>query len=261
MSMFAESSKKDRPVAFIPGKTKQDNKYINLDENGSKEVFTSKSKLHLMPTRGSSGRKCVYVAGASGSGKSYWTAQYIRDWIAFNNQKTNTSMCYIFSALSEDEVFDKIIASHKEKVHRVNIGPELFNNPIDIGTEIEKGSLLVFDDIDTLPNKLRKGIYELINQILQIGRHYDFSIVITSHLINGMDRNFNRIVMNECHYVVLFLQGLARRHVHYWAETYAGIDKDDLKNMYKLASRATIFSKNYPQFYMTEHKLIPVHFN
>jgi len=166
-------------------------------------------------------------------------------------------MVYIFSALNADPVFDKIIDEHPNKVHRVNVNAELLNDPIGMD-EIEKGSLLIFDDIDVLGTKLRKYIYDVINQVLQIGRHFDLSIIITSHLINGTDRNFNRIVMNESHYVVLFLHGLARKHVKYWADTYAGLDTTDLKQLYKLAGRSVVFHKNYPQFYILDTKIIPL---
>jgi hypothetical protein len=169
-------------------------------------------------------------------------------------------MVYVFSALDNDEVFDVIIRNNKSRVHRVQINAELLNNPISISEEIEKGSLLIFDDIDVLPNKLRKYIYELINSVLQIGRHFDLSIVVTSHLINGTDRNANRVIMSESHYVVLFLFGLSRKHVDYFGSTYVGLDKTDIKNMYKLAERSIVLSKNYPMFYMTPRRIIPVHF-
>jgi hypothetical protein len=257
MAMFEKSKTKTKPVAFIQGKSRQDDEFVNLQEDGVKSVLTSQTTLRLMPSYSSSGRRCIYVAGASGSGKSYWTAQYIRDWIRFNNKKTDDKMVYIFSALNADPVFDKIIDEHPNKVHRVNVNADLLNDPIGMD-EIEKGSLLIFDDIDVLGTKLRKYIYDVINQVLQIGRHFDLSIIITSHLINGTDRNFNRIVMNESHYVVLFLHGLARKHVKYWADTYAGLDTTDLKQLYKLAGRSVVFHKNYPQFYILDTKIIPL---
>ena len=62
---------------------------------------------------------------------------------------------------------------------------------------------MIFDDIDSLANKkIKEAVYQLLNEILQIGRHHKMSAIIT----NRSPTNFNRakIILNECHIVVYF---------------------------------------------------------
>jgi Cdc6-like AAA superfamily ATPase len=255
--MFKLSKKKERAVAFIPGSTVKTDQYINLHEDADLVALESSEKLHLLPNTGEH-RQTLYVAGRSGSGKSYFTAQYMRDWLRYNPKKTGR-VIYIFSSLTSDKVFDDIIKSHPDQVHRVTVDKALIENPINLDTEIEHGSMLIFDDIDVLPTKERKYIASLIMGVLQIGRHFNLSVVITSHLINGgIDRNASRIIHSESHYTVLFPNGLARTHLNYYFENYAGISKDQQALLLKQRSRAVIISKTYPAFGLTEKKIFPL---
>ena len=46
----------------------------------------------------------------------------------------------------------------------------------ELTSEDFKNSLVVFDDIDVFPSKIRKKIMTIVNNILQIGRHFNVSI-------------------------------------------------------------------------------------
>jgi hypothetical protein len=44
-------------------------------------------------------------------------------------------------------------------------------------------SVIIFDDIDVLNDKrIRDGVYSLLNQVLEIGRHFNISCLMTNHL-------------------------------------------------------------------------------
>ena len=62
-------------------------------------------------------RHILYITGASGSGKSYYSADYINQYI----KKNPNNEIYLFSSVSDDKVLDKI-----KKLKRVNINNEDF---------------------------------------------------------------------------------------------------------------------------------------
>jgi hypothetical protein len=52
-----------------------------------------------------------------------------------------------------------------------------------------KDSVTIFDDIDVISNKrIRDAVYNILNQVLEIGRHFKITCIVTNHLpTNGKD--------------------------------------------------------------------------
>ena len=43
-------------------------------------------------------------------------------------------------------------------------------------------SVIIFDDIDVISDKkIRDGVYALLNQVLEIGRHFKITCLMTNH--------------------------------------------------------------------------------
>jgi hypothetical protein len=87
---------------------------------------------------------------------------------------------YIFSALSEDDVLDKIPG-----IKRIQI-----NKQIDpLSADDFQDCCCIFDDIDVLGDKkVREEVLKIANQILEIGRHFRTTAIFTNHLAtNGKD--------------------------------------------------------------------------
>ena len=63
--------------------------------------------------------------------------------------------------------------------------------------------LCIFDDIDVISDKkIREAVYDILNQVLEIGRRYKIHCVVTNHLpANGKD---TRRILNEAHTVTYF---------------------------------------------------------
>jgi hypothetical protein len=149
----------------------------------------------------------------------------------------------LFSALAEDETIDKI------KPKRILIDDRLITEPIQV--EDFKDSLTIFDDIDVIKNKnQRAAVYDLLNAILETGRHFNISCIITNHLPTaGKD---TRRVINECHSVTYFPQSGSAGQMKRLLQDYLGLDNSTLKRIRKLNTRwATVF-KNFPMCIMTE---------
>lgn len=204
----------------------------------TKLTLTDSGKLQQIPDPDTE-RQILYITGASGSGKSTYTKNYIKNY----KKMYPKNEIYLFSALKEDESLDEVSPK------RIMIDENLWKEPINV--EEFKDSLVVLDDIDVISDKKqRDSVYSIMNQILEVGRHFHITCCITNHLPTaGKD---TRRVLNECHSVTYFPHSGTARGIKYLLTEYLGIDKHQVKKIKDLKSRwATIF-KNYPNVIMTE---------
>ena len=218
--------------------TDKDNDEITKDFTN---LHLKDGKLQQIPNPDTE-REILYITGASGSGKSHYTREYVKNYLKlYPNNKI-----YCFSALKEDETLDEI------NVLRLKIDDSLFTQPL-LAEEF-KDSLVIMDDIDCISNKKhRNAVIDILNEILETGRHFRTSLILTYHLAtNGHN---TRKILNECHSVTFFpfsgsMVGKKRLLVD-----YCGLDKATLKKVKNTNSRWCTFFKNYPNIVMTEQNI------
>ena len=225
---------------------KYNNKVLSIcpdDDDKVKKSFTKlkipdSGKFYQMPDKNIE-RQILYITGASGSGKSTYCANYIMEY----KKIFSKNYIYLFSALKDDESIDKV------EPKRVKIDDRLISDPLLV--DDFKNSLVVFDDIDVISDKhQRKAVYNLLNAILETGRHFRVSCLITNHLPTA--REETRRVLNECHSITYFPHSGNKSTLNRLLTEIIGLDKEDVIKIKKLKTRwATIF-KNYPQIAMTE---------
>lgn len=225
---------------------KYNNKIVSIspdDDDKIKKSFTKlkipdSGKFFQMPDKNTE-RQILYITGASGSGKSTYCANYIMEYKKIFPKND----IYVFSALKDDESLDKV------EPKRVKIDERLISDPLFV--EDFKNSLVVFDDIDVISDKNhRKAVYNLLNAILETGRHFRVSCLITNHLPTA--REETRRVLNECHSITYFPHSGNKSTLNRLLTEIIGLDKEDVSKIKKLKTRwATIF-KNYPQIAMSE---------
>jgi len=188
-------------------------------------------------------RQILYITGPSGSGKSTYTSRYAMLY----KQVFKKNPIYVFSALKDDESLDNI------KPKRFKITKEaLLDDKLNI--EDLKNSLCIFDDIDVISDKeLKNEVYNILNAILETGRHFKISCIITNHLpSNGP---YTRRILNECHSVTYFPHSGNNGKISKFLIDQIGISKKDYLLNKKAKSRwATIF-KNYPMVNMTQNNI------
>jgi chromosomal replication initiation ATPase DnaA len=120
-------------------------------------------------------RQILYVSGASGSGKSYYTANYMKEY----TKMFPKNPIYIVSSLEKDEKLDKL-----KNVKRLKLNEEFCDNPFSI--EDFKDSLLVYDDTEMITNSMiQEKITNILNLVLTTGRHTNTFAIKTSHVTNG----------------------------------------------------------------------------
>ena len=86
-------------------------------------------------------RDILYIPGASGSGKSFYTRKYLEEY----KKKFKNNPIYLFSALPEDSNIDPL------KPKRIRIDESLYEDPIPI--EEFANSCVIFDDVDCISDK------------------------------------------------------------------------------------------------------------
>lgn len=198
-----------------------------------------KSKLFPVPQKFS---ERIYVPAPSGSGKSTFIGMYLD---AMKEQfKGKARKIYVFSRVDKDPPLDK------HKPIRIPLEEAYFDaHPLQI-KDFEK-SIIIFDDIDTILNKkVVKYVRAFRDDILETGRHYDISILSTSHLI----ANFlaTRTLINEANAVVLFPKGSSFYAVANFLERYMGFSKHQIRMVEKIPTRWIWFWKEYPKYAITE---------
>lgn len=183
----------------------------------------------------------IYVPAPSGSGKSTFIGMYLKELRA----KYKKRPIYIFSRVEEDKPLDQFSNTYRIPLTRKTFEKE----PLEI--ENFKNAIMIFDDIDTILDKpLVKYIRNFRDDVLETGRHYDITIISTSHIIT----NFlaTRTLINEANAIVLFPKGSSFYAVSNFLERYMGFSKAQIRMVEKLETRWIWFWKEYPKYAIHE---------
>jgi hypothetical protein len=181
----------------------------------------------------------VYVTGVSGSGKSYFSGNYIKEYKKMNPKND----IYLFSSVDEDSAFDKY--------NPIRIDPVEYaqDEPFDVKTDLAN-TLCIFDDVDTLPTNIRKPIDVLRSHIIEIGRHSNSSILVTSHMISNYLST--RQILNEATSVTVFPKASGKYHINRYLTTHLGFNKQQIEKFHRLKSRAITLYRQYPSYIVWE---------
>ncbi len=220
---------------------KQDDDYDN--DKGMKKMQLE-GKAVFEPRLNPYQRSVVYIAGPSGSGKTSYAIKLIKPYIKFFDKPF-----YLFSRTDykTDPAFEGL------KPTQIPINEDLLKFPIDITQELTGGSLVFFDDCNTIQNeKVRKEVQKMMEDILEVGRKLDITIVITSHLIIPTQREFARTIMNEIQSLTVFPRSGSSQQITYALSTHFGLSKAQIDEILQIKSRWVTISKSYPMYVMSD---------
>jgi len=180
------------------------------------------------------------IAGASGSGKSYYVNQYIKNYRKAYKKRP----IYFFSVLGEDKSIDAKV------VKRVALNETWISEPLTI--DDVKDSLVVFDDVEQIKDKgIKEQVFKFINECLTTGRHTNTSVFLIVHYTN---KPYIQSMLMECHTFTYFPRG-SNRSTNYALESYIGVDKKEIKYIKTLNTRWATIYKQFPNCVMTEREL------
>lgn len=218
--------------------------YVYFDVDGESNEYNCDSELEIVPNPNA--REVLYITGPSGSGKSTHASKYVKKFAKIFPKND----IYLFSRKDSDPVFDCI-----PQLQRLKIDERMIENPVPILETVGENTLLIFDDIDSLPKKLLDAVMAIIYDVLEVGRSYKIYCIITSHLINSNNKKFSRIILNESHFITFF-KNTNERGNRYFLKEYAGFDDHQIEEILDAENtRAITLHKFYPNYVITKHKI------
>ena len=167
----------------------------------------------------------------------------LTNWLKKYNDHPQARKIYIFSRVKEDKPLDRF-----KNLERVDLDEFIQNKP---QIEEYKDGILIFDDIDTILNKLLvKVLRNFRDDILECGRHYGITCISTSHII--MNFGATRTLINEAQAVVLFPRGSSFQQVKGFLDRYLGFSNYDIDIIKNLPTRWIFIWKEYPKYLIYE---------
>jgi hypothetical protein len=208
---------------------------ILSDETASKEVTLESGAFELLPSADPKKRDVFYIAGASGSGKSY-IAKGLGEY--YQKLFPDRSV-YLISKLAEDAgTLDKM----KPPAKRINIQSLIDDFP---NLDEFKNCMVIFDDYDTFTGPAEKIVHKLIDDLATMGRHTNTTMLCLSHYLTNYKKT--RLLLNEATHIVVYPMATSFHALNYLLKTHVGMTKDDIRDLKKMGRWICIF-KNFPQY-------------
>jgi hypothetical protein len=220
--------------------------YNDLYNEGNQKHETSitlppNCSFQLLPSKEPEKREIWYIAGASGSGKSY-IAKGLAE--KYNKQFPERDM-YLVSKLNEDSTLDSIKG---KKLVRLNVA-KLIDEPLK-DLEPLRDCLIIFDDYDAFTGKEGKAVQQLIDDIATMGRHTGTTMLCLTHYLSNYKKT--RLLLTEASHFVLYPQSTGAHALSYLLKTYLGMSPEEVSRLRKGGSRWVCIHKNMPIYAITE---------
>ena len=255
-----EQKKKAYPIAIVKGDDKKwNNKFLYLDPSDHSSGINQAEIpmgciFNLLPSTDWEKRDIYYIAGASGSGKSWIAKQLAENYAKMYPDRT----IYVVSKLEEDSTLDSMKLPNKKEIVRLDYSLWV-DDPPDINSL--SNSLIIFDDYDTIEGKEGKAVQTLIEDIAIMGRkHHDqqgnITMLCLTHYITNYKKT--RLILNEATHFVVYPQATSAHALTYLLKTHLGLEKDDIKKLKKLG-RWVCLGKQYPQYLISSQYATLLH--
>jgi hypothetical protein len=257
MRVLQEAYARNVPMEHLPSSIRElegvADAYTEMVGSAKKQEEThiklpSGSTFSLIPSKDAKKREVWYIAGASGSGKSYiakgLAEQYMKQ---FPERKV-----YLVSKLEEDDTLDNIKG---KKLIRLKPA-KLVETPMK-DLELLRDCMIIFDDYDSFQGKELKIILQLIDDIAIMGRHTNTTMLCLTHYLTNYSKT--RLLLTEATNIVVYPLSTGAQSLTYLLKTYLGMEKDDISAIKRGGSRWVMFFKNFPCYAITETEAFLLH--
>jgi hypothetical protein len=190
--------------------------------------------FELVPSPDPKKREVWYIAGQSGSGKSF----IAKTLANFYKKLFPEREVYLISKLEKDDTLDAL-----DFIKRLKIQSMVDSYP---SLEEFQDCMVIFDDYDTLTGDAGKVVLKLIDDLAIQGRHTCTTMLCLSHYLTNYAKT--RLILNEATHVVVYPMSTSYKQLSHLLQNYVGIDEDDLKRQRKYGSRWLCYKKGFPMF-------------
>ena len=228
----------ENPICEIKDNNKfKKSKIIYLESDGEvnsgfNHFKIDDGRLQLLPNKNIE-RSILYVAGQSGSGKTWFCKEYLLEY-----QKIfPKNEIYMFSTVSDDPSLKEV------KISYIDVSSIVDD---DLDSSDFKDSMVLFDDIENISEKkVKNAVTKVLNHILVTGRHFNTSCIITNHnLYNGIH---TKLQLNESSSITYFPVTAGSKQIKYLLDNYLGLSKEEIQKISKIKSRSITILKSYPK--------------
>ncbi len=201
------------------------------------------SVFQCIPDPDPKARQVWYVAGISGSGKSYFARNIAEAYKKIFPDRE----VYLISKypVEEDDTLGKMKIGRPKSI---SLDSLVSDYP---SIEEFQNCLIIFDDYDTLSAPYDKVVLKLIDDLAIRGRHTATSMLVLSHYLTNYKKT--RLILGEAHYIVLYPMATSFKAMSYVCEHHCGLTKDEVHGLKKLG-RWVAIHKVFPQFLISAHK-------
>jgi len=255
-----EDKDKVQPICIVKGdNAKFHNRFLYLDtreripegEKGFKKIeIPEDCFFSILPSSIPDKREIYYVAGCSGSGKSYIARSIVSNYHRMYPDRP----VFLVSKLAEDKTLDDMEA----KPIRLD-----YSKWVEAPPNVNEFSncCFIFDDYDCIEGKEGKVVQQFIDDIASMGRaHSDtqgnITMLCLSHYLSRYSRT--RLLINETSHFIVYPQSTSHHALSYLLKTHLGMDKDDVKRLKKMG-RWVLLHKSYPQYLLSSHSCELLH--
>ena len=204
------------------------------------------AKFQPIPDPNPDVRQVWYVAGQSGSGKSYFARGIAEAYKKLFPERE----VYLISKLQEDETLDRMKVG---KPKRISLD-SLVTDPPEL--DEFKDCLVIFDDFDTLSPPYDKVVHKLIEDLCIMGRHTRTSMLILSHYLTNYKKT--RLILGEAHFLVVYPLATSYKALKYVCEHYGGMEAKQIAELKRLG-RWVLIMKNFPSYVIAAQTAYMLH--
>lgn len=190
----------------------------------------------------------MFISGLSGSGKSFFIAQFLK----YNRPRSKGTGIFLFSPIKDD----KALSSIKNIIHidLDEFADEMKGSIFSID-DVPKGSVCIFDDIESYKKQDAKRYMELRDIFLERGRHSDISTICVSH--NCMNNQATKVSIREAQFWILF-PASNRADARKLLRTYGGLESDKIDELMSMKTRWLFFKKTVSQYAIGQHSVVVI---
>lgn len=216
--------------------------------NGNiKKQILSDNTLEVLPSiNDDQNSRCVRIMGQSGSGKSYWCANYARNYHAMFPERD----IYVFSFIQDpDPAYEGI------PIVKIPLTRQLVEEDPEPDIRQFEKSLLIFDDAENSNDKvLLRYIDSLRDRCHTMGRKLKIGMLHCEHLTTNFKAS--RISLLESGAYVIFPNGSSRRNLKYLLENYTNLQPEKVSHILNMRGTRWIYiKKSVPPMIVTEHSV------
>lgn len=243
---YEPEDKGNAPIAMISGGHLDKELLYIHDKDSTSGKHSIKlppdSSFLLLPCPRKDKREIFYVAGASGSGKSYQARGIAERYKKLFPDRE----IYLISKLNNDETLDTMKTGRPKRIKVETLETNPITDIVDFAN-----SLVIFDDYDTFAPPMDKIILRLIDDIATMGRHHNISMMCLSHNLTNYKKT--RLILNEASHYIVYPQATSFSALKNLLGNHVGMDKDEVKSL-KSMGRWVCIHKCFPQWLVSEHE-------